>query len=55
MIEENLVVTVSRLVKDDPSGTVTDEALLLSEENLASLEAVIQQLVGSALVELKAV
>lgn len=55
MIEENLVITVTRLVKDDPSGAETDAALLLSEDNLTSLEAIIQELVGTALVELKSV
>lgn len=55
MIEENLVITVTRLVKDDADGTSADLALLLRKDNLESIEAVIQELVGTALVELKLV
>ena len=48
MIEEVVVIKVSRLVKD---GAVSDTAL--SKDVLESLEAVVQELVGSALVEVQ--
>lgn len=48
MIEEVVVIKVSRLVKDG-TGTVP----VLSKDVLESLEAVVQELVGHALVEVQ--
>lgn len=48
MIEEVVVIKVTRLVKDGVSSIP-----LLDKETLSSIEAVMQELVGSALVELQ--
>lgn len=45
IVEEVIVIKVSKLVKD-----ITNDTSVVSEETIASLEAVVQELVGESTV-----
>jgi hypothetical protein len=47
--EEVIVITVSKLQKNDPNGTITDSDLV-SATTLAALEDVAQELLGEGVV-----
>ena len=44
--EEVIVITISKLRKDTPNGTVTDSKIVDDDQMLA-LETVVQELIGS--------
>lgn len=47
--EEVIVITVSKLQKNDPDGTVTDSDIV-NEEALLALASVAEELVGNGVV-----
>ena len=47
--EEVIVVTVSKLHKNEPSGTVTDSEIV-DEDQLAALASVAEELLGNGVV-----
>ena len=47
--EEVIVITISKLRKDTPNGTVTDSKIVDDDQMLA-LETVVQELIGSDVV-----
>lgn len=47
--EEVIVITVSKLHKNTPEGTVTED-YIVNEEALAALESVVEELLGAGVV-----
>lgn len=47
--EEVIVITVSKLQKNDPNGTVTDSEIV-SEDVMAALTSVAEELLGNGVV-----
>ena len=47
--EEVIVITVSKLQKNDPDGTVTDSDIV-DEDQMAALATVVEELIGSGVV-----
>lgn len=47
--EEVVIITVSKLQKNDPNGTVTDSDIV-NEETMAALASVAEELLGNGVV-----